>query len=257
MKQRIITASWALLIFIPILIYGNWPFTVLLYALATIALIEFMRMGKIPLFSFPALLAIAVLWLLLDRNLMTFFTKAEWLMLFVLLILAFTVVIKNKFTFENAGFVILATIYVGMGFYYFLETRADGLAKIFFVLLLVYATDTGAYFVGKALGKHKLWPEISPNKTIEGAIGGIVLAAIVGIVFQLMYPFELSMSAVLGVTVLVSIFGQVGDLVESAFKRHFGVKDSGNILPGHGGILDRFDSLIFVFPMLHFIQFIH
>src|SRR5690606_996650 len=119
-----------------------------------------------------------------------------------------------------------------------------------------WATDTGAYFFGRAFGKHKLWPTISPKKTIEGAIGGIISACIVGISFHLIYPFEHSFWMIVLVTILVSMVGQLGDLVESAYKRYFGVKDSGNILPGHGGILDRFDSLLFVVPFLHLIHFI-
>ncbi len=100
-----------------------------------------------------------------------------------------------------------------------------------------------------------MWPEISPNKTVEGAIGGVLLACVIGISFHMVHPFQNDMMVVVAVTVLVSVFGQIGDLVESAFKRYYGVKDSGNLLPGHGGILDRLDSLLFVLPILHFIQF--
>jgi phosphatidate cytidylyltransferase len=130
-----------------------------------------------------------------------------------------------------------------------------GLAVVILILFLIWATDSGAYFIGKNFGRHRPWPEISPKKTIEGFVGGLVAAFIVGFIFEAVYPvFEsyLIMSAFIVVT---SIFGQLGDLVESALKRHYAVKDSGNILPGHGGILDRFDSLIFVMPLLHFFYF--
>ncbi|MCX8002159.1 MAG: phosphatidate cytidylyltransferase, partial [Anoxybacillus mongoliensis] len=107
------------------------------------------------------------------------------------------------------------------------------------------------YFVGRALGKRKLWEHISPNKTVEGAIGGVLCALVVVSVYEWLSPFAPSFLMLLIATVILSVFGQLGDLVESAFKRHYGVKDSGAILPGHGGILDRFDSLLFVLPILY------
>ncbi|WP_026906152.1 phosphatidate cytidylyltransferase [Paucisalibacillus globulus] len=259
MKQRILTAVIALILFIPIVVYGNSPFTVVVYLLATIGLYELLKMHNISWYSVPGLMAIIVLWLILFpaayENLPFSMNTAQITLVFVLLLLAYTVLLKNKFTFDDVGFVLLAVLYVGMGFFYFIATRhgEDGLAQVFFALVLIWSTDTGAYFTGRTVGKNKLWPEISPNKTIEGAIGGIVVATIVGIVFHLIYQFPFSLTTIIIVSILVSIFGQIGDLVESAFKRHYNVKDSGKILPGHGGILDRFDSAIFVFPVLHLI----
>ena len=217
-------------------------------------------MRKIQLLSFASLFAIILLWVILLPSTIELtdysrFAKSDFIMIFVVLLLSYSVLVKNKFTFDDTGFVLLSIIYVGMGFFYFSETRAAGLANIFYVLFVVWATDTGAYFFGRAYGKHKLWPEISPKKTIEGALGGVLLAVVVGIIFHLVHPFDYSIWIIIGVTILVSVFGQLGDLVESAFKRHYQVKDSGKLLPGHGGILDRFDSLLFVFPMLYFIHF--
>lgn len=188
---------------------------------------------------------------------MDWFSKVEVLLIIVMLLLSYTVLLKNKFTFDHAGFILLAALYVGMGFFFFIETRdsPNGLINILYVFLIVWATDTGAYFIGRSFGKRKLWPEISPKKTIEGALGGIVLATLTGVIYHLITPFSYPIIIIIGVTMLASIFGQIGDLVESALKRHYGVKDSGDILPGHGGILDRFDSLLFVFPLLHFIGF--
>ena len=103
------------------------------------------------------------------------------------------------------------------------------------------------------MGKRKLWPEISPNKTIEGFVGGVVCAIVVAIVFKLLANIDQTMIELLVIGIIVSLFGQMGDLVQSAFKRHYGVKDSGKILPGHGGILDRFDSLMFIMPILAFL----
>lgn len=264
MKQRIITAILALFIFLPFVLIGDLPFTILVYIMATIGLFELMRMRKIAKYSLASILGIALLWLVLmpveADMLFGRFLKSEVIMLAVMFLLAYTVLVKNKFNFDHAGFILLSTIYVGMGFFFLIETRnseVNGLTMILYVFLIIWATDTGAYFFGKAFGKRKLWPEISPNKTVEGAVGGILLACLVGVIFQLLSPIATSVLAIIGVTVLASVFGQVGDLVESAFKRYYGVKDSGNLLPGHGGILDRFDSMLFVLPILHFIGFIH
>ena len=108
--------------------------------------------------------------------------------------------------------------------------------------------------IGRQFGKRKLLPRISPNKTIEGSLGGIACAVLTSFVFMLIdrsvyAPHHFFVMLLL--VALFSIFAQFGDLVESAIKRHFGVKDSGKLIPGHGGILDRFDSMIFVFPIMH------
>ena len=109
--------------------------------------------------------------------------------------------------------------------------------------------------IGRQFGSRKLIPKVSPNKTVEGFVGGILSAVVVAIIFLIVDKSLLagySFGMILLLVVIFSIFSQFGDLVESAIKRHFGVKDSGKIIPGHGGILDRFDSMIFVFPIMHF-----
>ncbi|MFC3040328.1 phosphatidate cytidylyltransferase [Virgibacillus xinjiangensis] len=258
MKQRTITAFVAILILLPFVIYGGWPFVAFVYILATIGLAELMKMHEIELTSLPVVLAAGLLWLILypQWSGSAWMSQTEIIMLFVLLLLSYTVLVKNKFTFDDTGFILLSVLYVGTGFLYLIKTQDAGLDYLLFALFIIWATDTGAYLFGKKFGKKKLWPQISPNKTVEGALGGVLLACFIAAIFQLVHPFSFPMMVVIGATVLASIFGQIGDLVESAFKRHYGVKDSGKLLPGHGGILDRFDSLLFVLPLLHFIGFI-
>ena len=106
------------------------------------------------------------------------------------LLLIYTVLVKNHFTFDDAAFVLLGTLYVGIGFYYFIETRSIGLSYLIYALLIVWTTDSGAYFTGRKLGKRKLWPEISPNKTVEGFVGGIVWALITAFIIQWISPFN-------------------------------------------------------------------
>src|SRR5262249_22809823 len=112
------------------------------------------------------------------------------------------------------------------------------------------ASDAGAYFVGKAMGRHKLWPSISPNKTIEGSVGGVVLSIITALIFAICAPSIIDIPKALLIGLIVAVAGQLGDLIQSAYKRVRNIKDSGSILPGHGGVLDRFDSWIIVFPLL-------
>lgn len=263
MKQRIITALIAAAFFIPLVIIGDWPFTLIVYLLATIGLFELLRMKGLHLFSVPGILtwiALAILLLPTEfsgrlENALGY-TKVEITFSIVLLLLIYTVVVKNRYTFDHAAFSIFGALYVGIGFYYLIETRLAGIEYVIYALLVIWMTDTGAYFVGRKIGKRKLWPDISPNKTIEGFVGGILSAVVFACLFQAIYPITSSYLILIGVTIIASIIGQLGDLVESALKRHYDVKDSGNILPGHGGILDRFDSLLFVLPLLHFLHFV-
>jgi phosphatidate cytidylyltransferase len=128
--------------------------------------------------------------------------------------------------------------------------RYDGAQLIMFLFVMVWSADVGAYFVGKAFGKHKLMPNVSPGKTIEGFLGGVAFACLmVAIAGYIIGWTEAQFKTVLAVTVLITTISVLGDLNESMFKRQAGVKDSGSILPGHGGILDRIDSLTATAPI--------
>ncbi|CAM3075333.1 phosphatidate cytidylyltransferase [Filibacter tadaridae] len=266
MKQRIITAVVAAALFIPLVIVGGIPFIVAIYAIATVGLYELLRMRDMDFFSVEGIITwLALVVLLMPVKLGHFvfetigYTKMEMVFIIVLILLIYTVIVKNRFTFDHAAFSILGVMYVGIGFYYLIETRMHGtygIEYVVYALLVVWTTDSGAYFTGRKIGKRKLWPEISPNKTIEGFAGGILSAIVFASVFQYFIPIASSFPILIFVTVIASIVGQLGDLVESALKRNYDVKDSGKLLPGHGGILDRFDSLIFVLPLLHFLHFI-
>lgn len=259
MVKRIVTAVIAASLFLPFVIFGNIPFTVFIYLLSSIALYELFIMRKIHITSFPGVVGLFLMWVLLipSSHIMVLnnltVTKIEFSLFAVLLLLSYTVVTKNRFSFDDAGFAMLAIFYIGIGFYYFIETRKLGLEYLIYGLIVVWTTDSGAYFIGKALGKRKLWPEISPNKTVEGFFGGIAAAIAAAVIFQAVTGIADSYIKIGLFTIVLSVCGQLGDLVESALKRQYNVKDSGSILPGHGGILDRFDSLLFVLPFLHFL----
>lgn len=161
----------------------------------------------------------------------------------------------GQYNYSDVVFPIASSFYIGIGFHNLILARMDGLNKVLFALFIVWATDIGAYLIGRQMGRRKLLPRVSPNKTVEGFLGGIASAVVVGMIFLLV---DKSLSAgysffVMFILIaLFSVFSQFGDLVESAIKRHYGVKDSGKVIPGHGGIFDRFDGMIFVFPIMHF-----
>lgn len=127
---------------------------------------------------------------------------------------------------------------------------ASKLLTMFFALVMM--TDTGAYYVGRSIGRHKLAPRISPGKTIEGAIGGFVAAMVTGLLCKLTFFSEIPIAHAIGLGAAIGLLGQIGDLAESMLKRGAGVKDSGHLLPGHGGMLDRIDSVLFCAPLFYY-----
>lgn len=261
MRQRVITAVVALVLFIPIIWAGGLVLQLSAAVLAVVGVYELFRMKGLTIASLEGVLASigAVILVLPVNDLLKFLPeKTNSFLLYyliVLIILGICVFSKNTYSIDEAGFPVIVSLYVGVGFQNFVNARIAGLEVLLFALFIVWATDIGAYMVGRKYGRRKLWPEVSPNKTIEGALGGIASALVVALIYLFVYPgadfFSYSSVVMLGLTIIFSIVGQFGDLVESSIKRHYGVKDSGNILPGHGGILDRFDSLLFVFPVMH------
>ncbi|MBU5279490.1 phosphatidate cytidylyltransferase [Ligilactobacillus animalis] len=258
MKQRVITAVIALIVFLPLLYLGGLPFDILVTLMGIVAMSEFLIMKKKLLVSFEAIIS----FLLILSVLLPVFWAGFWTQdtlggsfyLLALVMLVYTVISKNRFSFDDAGVLLLGGLYAGLGFRFMMLARAESLWMILYALLIVWITDSGAYLIGRKIGKNKLAPHISPNKTWEGSIGGSLSAIVIvgAYLYFVQGTFPYSFSTMLLWTLVFSVGGQLGDLIESAFKRHYGVKDSGKILPGHGGILDRFDSLLFVLPLMHF-----
>ena len=162
------------------------------------------------------------------------------------------VLMYPEFSPSDGAACLYGTLYVGMLVYlYMLRELPDGTAWLIFALINTWAGDTGAYFVGKTWGKHKLAPQLSPKKTIEGAVGGVISCLLVTGVFHVFYPAP-DFSKLLVLSVLVAVIGLLGDLVESVLKRRAGIKDSGKLIPGHGGVLDRFDSFLLIAPLVYY-----
>ena len=154
---------------------------------------------------------------------------------------------------EDLGKALFGPVYAALplALLILIELRPQGPIWIFFLLTVVFASDTGAFYFGRLMGKHKLYEAVSPNKTWEGAIGGLATSIVAASIFiRLIGPCTLDLKVMILVMIL-SVAGQIGDLCESMLKRNHGVKDSGHLLPGHGGILDRIDGLLFAIPVLY------
>lgn len=155
---------------------------------------------------------------------------------------------KSKRPFYHLGSIFLGFIYIGIPMQFLLWLKP---AVVMSILLMVWLNDTMAYIVGSQIGRRKLFPSISPNKTWEGTLGGVLAAILTGVVCH--YSWEaadLSLQDGIALGLIVGVFGNLGDLVESMLKRSVEVKDSGSLLPGHGGFLDRFDAFLFVLPFV-------
>lgn len=183
------------------------------------------------------------------------FNLSEILALSLIVIAVITLFKFSKELYYDNGKLIFTVIYTALPFGFalglpkFSSVDNTFTLEVFFLFILIWSSDTFAYFTGKFFGKHKMAPKISPKKTWEGFAGGVVLTLVLGFFVEKYFPELRGNWMVVGV--LVAVFGPLGDLVESQLKRNFGVKDSGNIIPGHGGILDRLDSFIICAPVVY------
>lgn len=146
----------------------------------------------------------------------------------------------------GGGQMLFAALYGGLLLPHLIWLRAldHGPGLVLFVIATVMASDAGGYFAGRSFGRRKLWPSVSPNKTVEGALGSVASSVVIGSIFQAAFVGRFGLVESLAVTAVISFLGQLGDLAESMIKRAYDAKDSGWILPGHGGVLDRTDSMV-------------
>jgi phosphatidate cytidylyltransferase len=242
--------------------WNQYSFEVLFFLIAMLGLDEFYKLllksGHEPLNKL-GLVCAAVIFFLITISKLIGESTVLYLSFTLLATLFFAELYRNKANpFQNIGYSVLGIIYVVMPFalwvnfikgYSFEMGGKYNPHLLLGFFFLLWTNDTGAYLVGISIGKHKLWERISPKKTWEGFFGGVILAMAIGYVISLFYP-ELNYILWMIMGLIVGVFGTMGDLVESAFKRSLDVKDSGSILPGHGGILDRFDAVLLATPFV-------
>lgn len=267
MKTRVITALAALCLFLPFLYFSDtMAFTVLIQLLAFISTYEILRcvgLDKRVWLAVPCYLCSLAVPFLCRYPEKLYCARLEmiFLIFFVLtfFLLSAGVFYRGKADVSAIGALVAMEIYVvfAVSSILLLRDSINGQYMYLLVFIAAWVTDTGAYFAGRALGRHKLIPEVSPKKTVEGAVGGFIAGivclmaygAIIGAMTDLT-PQYLYL-AIAGA--IMSLVSMLGDLIASLLKRHYDIKDYGWLLPGHGGILDRFDSVFATAPFLFFL----
>lgn len=260
MLTRILTALLGVVAVFFLVSYGGTPLVAAIMLVTVLAWYEYARMmyRTTPVYSRPAVLALVFILLAASSGSLAVLAAGIFI---AFVLLGFQVLFIKKKDLPRLFFTLVGVLYFGIGFGSLLVLRgADdllsardvalepGLFLIWFGLLGTWASDTCAYFVGKYCGRNPMAPHISPNKTQEGLLGGMIGCIVICAVFSWYFDFSITIALLLAL--MVAVAAPMGDLFESYVKRVCDVKDSGNILPGHGGMMDRFDSLLFVMPLL-------
>ncbi len=252
------------LISIPFLLFmaywGNWLFLLFTLAVGLLSFYEFAAMSKEKGYTVSTILGLGFVFLFI-ANAYYAFTDSFLLVLLLPIFFTLSELTKNKpEAIGNIGAGLFGVLYIGLfsssliwirEFYHESILYSRGGALIIALFVTIWMCDSAAYFLGTAFGKHKLFPRVSPKKSWEGAVSGFIFSVLAMIVMRELFLEFLTMTDAVIIGALVGIVGQVGDLIESLLKRDAGVKDSSSLIPGHGGIFDRFDSLLFTAPFVY------
>jgi phosphatidate cytidylyltransferase len=257
LKTRVIAALVFTPAFIALVVLGGWALQLTCLVMVWLMLWEYLQLvlgpGEVLLKSFTyllgTLLALYVMGLIPDAPLSLMLTGAT-LLVFIVGLVRPDPIESSTARLALAG---LGVLYAAGLFPYLARLREldQGLVLAATAVFCTWSADTGAYFAGRFLGRHKLYPKISPKKTIEGLAGGMAAAAAVALVIRVLFGAEWPVGHTVALGVVAAVIGTIGDLAASMVKRSVGAKDSGALIPGHGGVLDRFDGVIFVAPTLY------
>ena len=256
-KQRLITAGIALPLLILLIVKGSYLLFTAFIALASfIGLLEYCRI------ILPRR-AVAGIIVPLAGSVLPFliYLRSAALTAFAVVLLFLSFAIYTLFTFRDikaaaaeAALLFFGVIYLPylLGYLVLLRIHPLGYKWILLIIFIVMSGDSAAYFIGSRYGKRRLYPEVSPKKSVEGALGGLAGSLLGVMIAKLLFFAEISAVDAILAALLLGTLGQIGDLFESLLKRSCGVKDSGTIFPGHGGILDRLDSILFAAPAAYY-----
>lgn len=264
MKTRLISAAvGVVLALIVLLALPAIALNIVIAVLCAIAMVELLKVMQVKHRGVCGLsvlfAASAPFWMLPDtQTIMPYFVPVSVILWYTILLVAFQILGHDTLSVRQTGLVYMTSLIIptALSCVAYLRAMDHGLFYVFMVLVMAWVCDSGAYFAGTLFGKHKLCPAISPKKTVEGLVGGVVVQVLVslltGWIYTLIHPAVTMRYWWLAVLALVSaLLSVLGDLFASIIKRHFGAKDYGHIMPGHGGVMDRFDSLILVAPFLY------
>lgn len=255
--QRVISSFGIVLILGAGMFLGGWVWLGLITLVAVGAIKEYADMlaGKGYKLPLPLLMGLTFLMVALQSYNIGIISELGLLIAFISMIV-WLVTTQDVFANFAFGFVGYMMISWTLSFLLCLESMGNGWHLTLLAFLIVWATDAGAYCVGMLFGRHKMAPVISPKKSWEGAVAGVLCCLLAVIVYNELV-LDYTWRFVLATALICSVFGQIGDLLESWLKRWAGVKDSGNLIPGHGGLMDRFDSMMLVAPLLYYLLIIY
>lgn len=259
MKQRVISGAILAAVLIPVLLLGGYITSVSLAIVSLIGIFELLRVFKLEK-SLPAIVSY-IACILYYLNLAILDGVYSYIIIIGLFI-ALLICVVLKYPGIKTGEIALAYfsfIYAGilLSFVYNIRILNEGIYLVWMIFIASWICDTCAYFSGVFLGKHKAFPVLSPKKTWEGCAGGIIGSVLVSLIYAVIFNDNISVFnniyiALPVITVVSAVISMFGDLAASAIKREYGIKDYSNLIPGHGGIMDRFDSVIFVAPVVYF-----
>lgn len=251
-RERILTAVIFAVIMVPVLVFSDTvAFPVVMGLVGAVCVFELLsctQLIKRPVFAaLTELFAVAL-------PACTYFGGSKWLfitvLLFIIVTVSYEVITEQTEIMSRVYSALFIILYVVIGFSSIVYLRRLGLMLVLFIFLTAWFTDIFAYVSGYFFGKHKLIPKLSPNKTVEGAVGGIAMTVVsnvvIGIIYGVVKIDKVNFVAIIILSLIASCMAQIGDLAMSQVKRYYKIKDFGNLLPGHGGFLDRFDSVVAV-----------
>lgn len=262
MKQRIISAIIASILIIPIVLIGGNLYKAGVILLGLIGLYELIKAKenekKIPIFMKFITMYFFVFYLLnnISNNSFEIILPIKSILLLMLVLVLGLIVYRdeNKYNIKDVTYLFFTNILLSISFGLLMLIRDYNIYYLIMILLITISSDTFALVTGSLIGKHKFCPEISPNKTIEGFIGGLVFCLIICVpTYITIFNYDGNILLIILLISILSIISTMGDLVFSAIKRNFKIKDYGKIMPGHGGVMDRVDSFLFVLMALYII----
>ncbi|HHX24480.1 MAG: phosphatidate cytidylyltransferase [Tepidanaerobacteraceae bacterium] len=257
MLTRIISAIVGIVALMYIINAGGWIFFLSICLLNIFAMYElykaFQKKGVHITFFLNSISTAILLYYISFYNDFNFIWVSFLIFLLIMLECMYGIINNNRNHIINTVYTVFSFVYTTLLFMFFILVRnlPNGINFIWWIFITTWACDTGAFFTGIYFGKNPLAPHISPNKTIEGSLGGVVLSIIASIIFTRFFISEISILHAIILGILIGSISQIGDLSASLIKRYCKIKDFSNIIPGHGGILDRLDSALFSFPIAY------